>query len=120
MDTTSFVYKERKTSLEVYLNTEGNAVIPRDADGVYGGKLMKFVAYENLVYFGKFFVNKNMVKRLKSTSFGCKNYENKDSVGQCIVRFVEETCNCTTYHIYANKTREPCNETGDAMHGVLE
>ena len=119
MDATSFVYKRGKTNIEVYLYTEGNTVIPRDADGVYGAKLMKFVAYENFIYYGKFFVKKNMVKRLKSTSFGCKNYGNKDSVGKCIVRFVEAKWNCTTYHLYANQARVPCNEKGDAMSDGL-
>lgn len=113
LDTPSFVYKDRQATIEVYLYTDSNIVIPRDADGVYGSKLMKIVAHENLIFMGEYFVNKNMVKRLKSTSFGCKDYEKNDSVGQCIVRFVEETSNCTTNHIFANKTKEPCDEAGD-------
>lgn len=54
-----------------------------------------------------------MIKRLKSTTLGCRNYKKHDSIGQSVVKLVEETCNCTTYQIFGNKMREVCNSAGE-------
>ena len=84
-----------------------------EISGIYGSKYMKFYPLKNSTYFEKFFVYKNSIKRLGSTTLGCQNYDKEDSIGQCIVKFVEDKYNCTTYQIFANKLREPCDNTKD-------
>ena len=98
----------RSFGIEVYLYTKGNIIIPMETSGLYGIKYMKYHPMENSTYFERFFLYKNSIKRLKSTTLGCRNYEKEDSVGQCIVKFVEDTYNCTGYQIFANKLKDPC------------
>ena len=100
--------------IEVYLFSKGNIIIPMEISGIYGSKYMKFYPMKNSTYFERFFVYKNSIKRLESTTLGCRNYEKEDSIGQCIVTFVEDTYNCTSYQIFANKMREPCGSTAQS------
>ena len=110
LDTTSLHYS-KSTFIEVYLYTKYNIIIPMETSGKYGIKYMAFNPMENATYFERFYVYKNSIKRLKSTTLGCKNYDKADSTGHCIVNFVEDTYNCTSYQIYSNKFRQPCNTT---------
>lgn len=105
------LYSPQSFGIEVYLYTKGNIIMPLETSGLYGIKYMKYYPKPNSTYFERFFVYKNTIKRLESTTLGCRNYDKEDSIGQCIVKFVEDTYNCTTYQIFADKSRDPCNRT---------
>ena len=100
--------------IDMSLYAKGNIVIPmgkrQGERGIYGSKHMEFIPKNNMSYVQEFYVYKDLFKRLESTTLGCRNYEKEESVGQCIVKFVEDTYNCTTYQIFADRRREFCKD----------
>ena len=70
---------------------------------------------ENTSYRHKFYVHSNKVIDIDKGRVGqrCVNDGAQDSVGRCIVRYIEEANNCTIHGLMANKAKKICNKTAN-------
>ena len=95
--------------IDIYIYTDEHVVIPRWTTGVYGS-FMKNVEHNKKSFYGKFYVRKDKVMVIDKNGLGqrCNNDGVGEPVGRCLVRKLEETFNCTTHQLTANKSKEFC------------
>ena len=107
--------QRKMVALYVYLYTNEHVLIPRLTKGIYGSAFKRLLIAENTTYRHKFYVNSNKVIDIDKGRAGqrCVNDGAQDSVGRCIVRYIEEDNNCTTYGLMANKAKQICNKTAN-------
>ena len=110
---------EWKKGIEVYLYSREHVVIPRYFSGVYGSTMKKLDVVQDMGYYWKFYVRKNRVMALDRSGQRCSNEINHESVGRCIVRTLEDTYNCTSYQLTANRTKKFCT-TSDGVMGQVQ
>ena len=102
--------------VEVYLYTEGNVVIPRFSTGIYGSVFKKIKVPENskrqsMSSFWEYYVIKNKLLAIDRKGQRCHNDDGLgESVGRCIVRYLEDSHNCTVPHPMANNSRKFCTK----------
>ena len=102
--------------VEVYLYTEGNVVIPRFSTGVYGSVFRKIKVPEDskrrpMSSFWQYYVIKNKLQAIDRKGQRCYNDDGlRKSVGRCIVKYLEDSHNCTVHNLMANNSREFCTK----------
>ena len=104
-----------KKKVDVYTHCNEHIVIPRFSNGVYGSSMKTLRLDDKTSFNGRFYVRKNRVKVINRSGQKCIKDGTQEPIGRCIVNNLEETVNCTSFHITANKSREFCNETGGHM-----
>ena len=110
------IAKLAKNKIDIYTHCNEHIVIPRYSSGVYGSAMKTiYVQDDKTGFYGKFYVRKNRVMAISRSGQKCINDGIYDPIGRCIVRNLEETFNCTSLHIMANKSREFCNIGGGQM-----
>ena len=102
--------------IDVYTHCNEHIVIPRFSNGVYGSSMKTLRLDDKTSFNGRFYVRKNMVKAINRSGQKCMKDVAQEPIGRCIVHNLEETVNCTSYHITANKSREFC----DAREGQMD
>ena len=88
--------------VHVYLYTKGQVIIPRLSSGVYGSVHKKFRLAENTTYVEKFYVRKNELRAIDRRSKRCANDPAHDTVGRCVVRYIENLAKCTSRQAMAS------------------
>ena len=103
------IYTRSKSGLDIYLYTTNNVLIPRFSKGLYGSFMKKIKVTSNTSYFFKFYIRMNNLFKVDRIGQRCIGGETQESVGHCLVRYLEELYNCTSYHLAANKSKPFCN-----------
>ena len=98
------------SDIDVYLYTNDHVLIPRYSTGLYGSVMKKLEIEKDTSYFKKYYVRKNRVMKQDRNGQRCAKDETQESVGRCIVRYLEDTNNCTAYQLAANRTRTFCTK----------
>ena len=94
--------------VDVYLYTDEHVVIPRYSTGVYGSVFKKIVVERDKSYYRQYYVIKNKLMSIERDGKRCNNDGAKEQVGKCIVMYLEDKYNCTTYQLMADKTKDFC------------
>ena len=102
--------------VDVYLYANEHVVIPwrnkykitRDTL-IYGSSKITIEASDNTSYRQKFFVRKNKVVLIDKKGQRCNVVRTQETPGKCVVKKFEDTFNCTTYQLMANKSKEFCS-----------
>ena len=128
----SKIHKTKR--INVYLYTNEHVVIPRGGKfrtgdtGVYGStKKTIEVKDDNTTYNLGFHVRKNILRAIDNPGIilRCQNNGIREIAGRCVVKYLEDLANCTTYQLMANKTKEFCSrgqltKSKDTYHRLLE
>lgn len=98
--------------IEVYLYTNEHVVIPRYSTGVYGSVFKKIDVEEDdkglKGSFWEYYVTKNKILAIDRKGQRCNNDGEKEPVGRCIVKYLEDKYNCTVPHLMANSKKNFC------------
>ena len=106
--------------IDVYTHCNEHIVIPRFSNGVYGSSMKRIRVDKKTSLHGRFYVRKNKVMAINRSGQKCMKDVAQEPIGRCIVHNLEETVNCTSYHITANKSREFCDARGGQMDHMNE
>ena len=94
----------------VYLYTNDHVQIPKFSAGLFGSAMRNtFVIPSSTGFFKKFYTRRNKAIRMDRIGKRCSNDKYQEPVGRCIVRYLEDTHNCTSFHLMANKTMPICD-----------
>ena len=102
----------------MYLYTNDHVMIPRYHAGMYGSVMKKFEIEKATSYALKYYVRKNKVMKISRMGQRCTIDGEQEPVGRCIVRHLENTNNCTSYQLMANKTMPFC--TVEKMSKIVD
>ena len=97
-------------NVHLYLYTNGHVLIPRYYAGLYGSYFKKFEIEEDTSYFMKYYIRKNKVKKISREGEMCTEDGNAESVGRCIVGYLENRHKCTSYQLMAEKGMPLCTK----------
>ena len=101
----------RSREVDVYLYTKEQVIIPRLSSGVYGSVHKKFRLAENTTYVEKFYIRKNELRAIDRTSKRCANDPAHETLGRCVVRYIENLANCTSRQAMASDSMEFCDRS---------
>ena len=94
----------------MYLYTNGHVLIPRYYAGLYGSFFKKFEIEEDISYFMKYYIRKNKVLKISREGEMCTEDGDAESIGRCIVGYLENVHKCTSYQLMAEKGMPLCTE----------
>ena len=105
----------------IYLYTNDHVLIPRYSEGLYGSAVKDIKIEKQTSYYKKFYVTVNKAIRMNEAGQRCVK-DAKWPVGHCIVKYLEETHNCTYLGLMANKTKPFCDKetTGQIVNTLRE
>ena len=84
---------------------------------VFGSFLKQIKLDKGISYFKNFWIRKNCGVKVDRNGQRCSNDQQQDTVGHCIVRYLEDKYNCTAYLLMANRFKPFCNK--EIMGGMV-
>ena len=107
---TLFIQKHSR-EVDLYLYTKEQVVIPRWSAGVYGSVHKRFWLKANATYLEKLHVRKNKFVAIDRSKRRCSNDPTSETLGRCIVRYIESVVECTSHQAMSDMKMRFCNKS---------